>query len=88
MLRKNFTLRGINTTETDKTGLQPWTAVSPFLGLVITVQQIVNKTSASAIPNKIAKRSVHDIKFRTPNLLAPRITSCYITCFGEQEDRV
>ena len=32
-----LTLRDTNTTETDKVGLQPWTAVSPFLGLVSTV---------------------------------------------------
>ena len=35
--KKKFTLRDTNTTETDKVGLQPWTAVSPFLGLVSTV---------------------------------------------------
>ena len=40
ILRKKMTLRDTNTTETDKVGLQPWTAVSPFLELVSTVQHI------------------------------------------------
>ena len=37
ILRKNFTFRDINKTETDKAGLQPWTAVSLFLEIVRTV---------------------------------------------------
>ena len=62
-----------NMTRTDKAGLQQWTAVSSFLGLMSTVKRrYVRPGSPRANAHKLQKLPFHCIKFRILNLLTPR----------------